>query len=108
MFYSPNQTCYFWLRAMLFVVLLVACTSNPVPDVPVDTALPSPTEPSPMQNQIRQRIALPQSAGAVAFGDGSIWVVNRTEHHVLRIDMETGSAVGSPITLGFEPREIAY
>ena len=108
MFYSPNQTCYFWLRAMLFMVLLVACAPNPVPDLPVDTAPLSTTEPSPKQNLIRQRIALPQGAGAVAFGDGSIWVINRTDHHVLRIDMETGSAVGSPITLDFEPREITY
>jgi streptogramin lyase len=76
--------------------------------VPAVDALPTATEPTSEQSQIRQRISLPQGAGAVAFGDGSIWVVNPAEHHVLRIDMGTGNAVDSPIELDFEPREIAH
>lgn len=69
------------------------------------TGLPMATEPSE-PNQIRQRILLPEGAGAVAFGGDSIWVVNGD--HILRIDMETGEAVGAPIALDFQPGKIAY
>jgi streptogramin lyase len=84
---------------MLFILLQVSCTPAIVQEVPTVTAEP---------NQIRQRISLPKGAGAVAFGDASIWVINRTDHNVLRMDMKTGEAIGSAIALGFEPREIAY
>ena len=103
-----NPGTSLFLRVALLIMLLASCTPNAVLDVPTVTALPTATEPSSEQSQIRQRTVLPQGAGAVAFGDGSIWVINRTEHHILRIDMETGNAVGSPIELEFEPREIAY
>jgi streptogramin lyase len=93
---------------MLLIVLLTSCTPGDVPGVPRVTALPAATEPHSEQNQIRQRIVLPQGAGAVAFGAGSIWVIQQTKHHLLRIDMESGNAVGFPIELDFEPREIAY
>ena len=89
-------------------MLLTSCTPGNVPGVPRVTALPVATELHSEQSQIRQRIVLPQGAGAVAFGAGSIWVTHQTEHHLLRIDMESGNSSGSPIELDFEPREIAY
>jgi streptogramin lyase len=60
------------------------------------------------QNQIRQRISLPNGAGAVAFGDGSVWVAMPLEHHILRIDRETGEAATSPVALDFEPGRITH
>ena len=100
-----------WLQVTILVLLLVSC-KGVTPDlqqaVPTVTAFPTHIEPASEHSQIQARILLPQGAWAVAFGDGSIWVTNSTEHNVLRIDMETGTAVGSPIPLDFEPREIAY
>ena len=96
------------LRVMLLIVLLASCTPMDVQDVPMVTALPTAMMPHSKQSQIRQRIVLPQGAGAVAFGDGSIWVIKQAEHHLLRMDMGSGNTVGSPIELDFEPREIAY
>ncbi|HEX6033149.1 MAG TPA: hypothetical protein VFY83_01900 [Anaerolineales bacterium] len=108
MSYLPNSRDVLWPKLLFGVVLLTSCSANAPLSVPPVTALPSATALSFEQNQIRQRIPLPQGAWAVAFGDGSIWVTDRTEHAVLRLDMETGSAAGSPIALGFEPREITY
>ena len=96
------------LRVTLLILLLAACTPSAVPEAPAFDALPTATQPASEQNRIRQQISLPQGAGAVAFGDGSIWVVNPAEHHVLRIDMGTGTVTGSPIELDFEPRQVAY
>jgi streptogramin lyase len=103
-----NQCPVFWLQVTLLIVCLVSCTPSTIPETPTVTMLPIATELASKPNQVRQRILLPQGAGAVAFGNGSIWVVNRTEHHVLRVDMETGKAVGTPIALDFEPGRIAY
>ena len=112
------MTCFFhpsrcpWLQMIVSVLLLTSCTARPLlestPEAPAATSLPSYAEPSLAQSQIQDRILLPQGAGAVAFGAGSIWVTKAAEHHILRIDMETGEVVGSPIPLDFEPREIAY
>jgi streptogramin lyase len=107
MAYDENRRDFVWLQSMLFILLLVSCTPLAVQEEPKTAVLPIETAPSEPK-QIRQRISLPQGAGAVAVGNGSIWVVNQTAHHVLRIDMETGEAVGSPIALDFEPREITY
>jgi streptogramin lyase len=89
-------------------MFLMSCTPNAAQAVPINTALPTPLETVAGQSQIRQRISLPKGIWAVAFGDGSIWVTNRIEHNILRVDMETGNALGSPIVLDFEPREITY
>lgn len=96
------------LRVMLLIVLLAACTPKAVPDVPTIIALPTATESPSMKSQIRQRISLPPGAGVVAFGDRSIWVAIPMEHHILRIDIESGAVIGSPIALDFEPDKIAY
>lgn len=104
----PNQSVSLWLRAALVVVFVASCVPLKAREVQTDTALPATTAPVSEQNQIRKRISLPRGAWAVAFGDGSIWVTNRAEHNVSRIDMNTGESVGLPIPMGFEPREIAF
>ena len=108
MSYLANRRDFPWVRVALLIMLLVSCTPHAVQEVSTVTALPTAAEISSEPNQIRQRILLPQGAGAVAFGDGYIWVTNREEYNVLRIDMDSGEAAGSPIALNFEPREIAY
>lgn len=108
MSYLPNRNHFLWLQVTILILLLVSCTPNAIPDIPTVTALPSLTEVASEPNPIRQRISLPEGAGAVAFGDGSIWVVNGMEHHVLRMDMETGKQTDTPIALDFEPGRIAY
>ena len=108
MFYSLHRSGSLWLRVTLFIMLLTSCSPNAVEEVHIVTMLPTITEQPSKRNQIRQRISLPQGAWAVAFGEGSIWVTNREEHNVLRIDMEIGEAVGIPIRLDFEPRQITY
>jgi streptogramin lyase len=105
--YLPNQSVSLGLKLMVLVVLLVTCSPGAPQKVFPVTALPSATKLDPARNQIRQRISLPQGAWAVALGDGSIWVTDRTERNLLRIDMETGRA-DVTIDLDFEPREIAY
>ena len=104
MFCFPDRSFSRLLRVTALMLFLVSCSPRVAQEAPIVTALPTITEP----NQIRQRISLPVGAGAVAFGDGSIWVVNQTEHHVLRIDMETGETMEPPIPLDFEPGKIAY
>lgn len=104
----PGQRDSFWLQVMLIIMLLASCNPGVVHEVSAVDALPTATQAASERSQIRQRILLPQGAGAVAFGDGSIWVTNQAEHHVLSIDMRTGTAAGSPIALDFAPREIAY
>ena len=102
-----NRKAFLRLPVTLCMVLFTSCAPKVGSDVPTVTALPTVTELRAEQNQIRQRISLPEGAWAVAFGHGSMWVTNRAEHNILRIDMETGN-VASPIALEFEPREIAY
>jgi streptogramin lyase len=102
----PNRGDSPWLKLMILVALLASCAPQTAQE-DIATALPGTTKSSFEPSQIRQRISLPQGAWAVAFGDGSIWVTNRTEHNLLRINMETGSA-SAAIDLDFEPREIAY
>ena len=104
MAYRKNRDDFSRWRMILFILLLASCS----PRNPVVTVVPMDTELPPTPNQIRQRILLPPGAGAVAFGNGSIWVVNRTEHHILRIDMKSGKALSSPIPLDFQPGQIAY
>lgn len=93
---------------MFLIVLLASCIPAVVHEGPTVTATLSMTEPAAGQSRIRMRIPLPQGALAVAFGEGSVWVTHPEEHTVSRIDMETGNAIGSPVALDFEPREIAY
>ena len=100
-----------WLQVTILVLLLASCkevTPAAQQAVPTVAAFPTLTEPAAEHSQIEARIPLPQGGGAVAFGDGSIWVINTVEHNVLRIEMETGTAATSPIPLDFEPKEIAY
>ena len=104
MFYFPARSLSRLLRIISLILLLISCSPRVMQEAPIITALPTVTEPS----QIGQRISLPEYAGAVAFGDGSIWVVDRAEHHVLRFDMESGKAVGLPIALNFEPERMTY
>jgi streptogramin lyase len=106
--YLSHRSDLLWLKLTLLVVLLGSCAPSKTRETSTVAALPSATELSAEQSQIRKRIPLPQGAGAVAFGDGYIWMVNRTEHHVLRIDMDLGEIVGSPIPVEFEPGQIAY
>ena len=89
------------LGVMFLAGLLISCTATALPAI-------ATTEPASGSSQIRQRIPLPAGAGAVAFGAGSIWVVDRAEHRVLRIDMDTGENAGPSIPLDFEPDQIAY
>ena len=103
-----NRRLVSWLQVTLLIVCLVSCTPSTIPETPIITVLPMTTELPSEPNQIRQRILLPQGAGAVAFGHEAIWVVNPMEHHVLRIDMGTGEQMGAPISLDFEPGRIAY
>jgi len=107
MSYMPERSDFFCVCLILPIILLSSCSPNPLPEVQTVTELPVATQLSSGRNEIRQRISLPQGAGAVAFGDGSIWVTNRMKQNVLRIDMETGDT-GALIELDFEPREIAY
>jgi streptogramin lyase len=89
---------------ILFLLLLASCS----PQSQAVKTLPATKESPSEQGQIRQRISLPLGAAAVAFGGGSIWVVNRAEHHIFRMDMESGKALHSPVSLNFEPGKIAY
>lgn len=107
MSYLPERSDFFCVCLIVLIILLSSCSPNPLPGVQTVTELPVATQLSSGRNEIRQRISLPQGAGAVAFGDGSIWVTNRMKQNVLRIDMETGDT-GALIELDFEPREIAY
>ncbi len=104
----PDQSLSLLLRVTVLIMFLTSCSPRVMQEVSTITALPTVTELPSEPNQIRQRISLPEGAGAVAFGNGSIWVVNRTEHHVLRIDMDTGRAVDLPIVLNFEPERMTY
>ena len=108
MSYLTKRSAFPWLQVTLMIVLLASCSPNAAREAPTVIALPTSPEQTAEQSQIRQRIQLPQGAWAVAFGNGSIWVTNRTEHNVLRIDIEMGNAARLPISLDFEPREIAY
>jgi streptogramin lyase len=100
-----------WLQITVSVLLLASCKGL-IPDlqqaVATITAFPPLTEPASELSQIEARIPLPQGAGAVAFSDGSIWVTNTLEHNVSRVDIQTGKAATTPISLDFEPKEIAY
>ena len=107
MSYLPERSDFFCVCLIVLIILLSSCSPNSLPGVQTVTELPVATQLSSGRNEIRQRISLPQGAGAVAFGDGSIWVTNRMKQNVLRIDMETGDT-GALIELDFEPREIAY
>ena len=110
MSYVPLRTCGARWQMMLLLLFITSCNSSTfvlTPEAHSSTALPAATELLQEHSQIQKRISLPPGAGAVAFGDGSIWVANTAEQHVLRIDMHTGQAA-PPITLDFEPREIAY
>ena len=102
MSYLSNRSKLLRLQVTIMIIGLASCTPTAVLDVP------TATEPSAGRSQIQKRILLPKGAWAVAFGGGFIWVTNREEHNVLRIDMDSGEAAGSPIALDFEPREIAY
>jgi streptogramin lyase len=104
MAYRKNRNDFSRWGMILFILLLASCS----PRNPVVTVLPMDTEFPPTPNQIQQRILLPRGAGAVAFGDGSIWVVDRTEHHILRIDRDSGEAAAPSTPLDFEPGKIAY
>ena len=108
MTYLPYRGDVRWLKLTLLFALLASCGPNTAWDMATATVLPGATELPTEESPILQRISLPPGAGAVAFGDGSIWVVSRTEHHILRIDLESGEALDSPIPLDFEPGQIAY
>lgn len=108
MSFLPDRSDLLWLRVTVLILFLVSCTPNAVQELPMVTALPTATKLLSEPNQLRQRILLPEGAGAVAFGDRSVWVVHQAEHHILRIEMGTGETIGSPIALDFEPRKIAY
>lgn len=100
-------------RALLTLLFLsLTSCSEAVPmtmqTAPAKTMTPAITDTSLAPNPIQKRIPLPVGAGAVAFGDGSIWVVNRAEHHILRIDIRTGETAVPPFALDFEPHEITY
>ena len=99
------------LQIILGILLLTSCSPTTVQElpetVPLVTTLPTATELSTEQGPIQARISLPRPV-RVAFGDGSIWVSDSVETHILRIDAATGKSIGSPIPLGFVPREIAY
>src|SRR5690349_269827 len=99
MSYLIHRSSFVWVGVTIIILSLASCAPQAIQETAAVTALPGTTETSLVPNTIRQRISLSQEAGAVAFGDGSIWVVSRTEHQVLRIDMETGKAVGRPIAL---------
>ena len=100
---------FVWLRMMLWFMLLSSCSPDTVQGVPTVTnqSRSQGGEATPEQSRVQARISLPRPA-RVAFGDGSIWVSDSVETSILRIDAATGKSVGSPIPLGFLPREIAY
>lgn len=110
MSYLPYLSYSAWLQFILFA-FLSSCGPGAIQELPETestvTVLPADIEPSPEQSRIKTRISLPRPA-RVAFGDGSVWISDSTEHHILRINASTGTNVGLPIALGFAPREIAY
>jgi YVTN family beta-propeller protein len=48
-----------------------------------------------------------RSPGAIAYGDGSFWVVNSGENTVFRYSLATGRQVGEPIPVGAGPAGVA-
>jgi streptogramin lyase len=100
---------FVWLRMMLWFMLLSSCNPGMVQAVPAITprSVSPEGEAVSEQSRVQARISLPRPA-RVTFGDGSIWVSDSVEPSILRIDAATGKIKGSPISLGFVPREIAY
>ena len=111
MSYIPYQSRVGWLQIISFIVFLISCAPSSVQELPETvstvTALPAATEISSGWNSIQARIPLPRPS-RVAFGDGSIWVSDSVDPHILRIDVATGETIGEPIAIDFVPREIAY
>ena len=103
------RSIFVWLRMMLWFMLLSSCSPGTVQGVPtVTTQSRSPEGATARESShVQARISLPRPA-RVAFGDGSIWVSDSVEPSILRLDAATGKSAGSPIPLGFVPREIAY
>ena len=104
-----HRSIFVWLRMMLWFMLLSSCSPGTVQGVPTVTARSRPPEgeTAPEPSHVQARISLPRPS-RLAFGDGSIWVSDSVEPSILRIDAATGKSAGSPIPLGFVPREIAY
>jgi streptogramin lyase len=95
------------LQMILWVAFFFSCSPAPIQEIPTSTVImPTKTEPSSEQSRIQAQISLPRPA-RIAFGDGSIWVSDSTEHHITRINANTGKTTGA-IALDFTPREIAY
>ena len=111
MSYISNQSRVGWLQIFLVLIFLTSCAPLTVQELPETvstiTALPVKTEILFGRNSIQARISLPRPS-RVAFGDGSIWVSDSVDPHILRIDVAMGETIGEPVALDFVPREIAY
>ena len=92
---------------MLLAALFSACQAGIPPKGTADPVGLTSAAPTAGHIQIAARISVPRAV-RVAFGEGSIWVSNPAERTITRMDPGTGSVIGSPLGLDFEPREITY
>lgn len=61
----------------------------------------------PLTAQVVATIPLDGDSRVVAVGGGAVWVTNRQNNTVTRIDPLTNEQIGKPIVVGGEPADIA-
>ncbi len=85
-------------------------TATPSPSLPTTaspttstTATAAALDPS----RVLARIPVGRGPRRIAIGGGMVWVLNRTDRTVSRIDPGTNQVVGAPVRLDFDPWDMA-